>query len=252
MREAMVRWVRRGLRQMCLLALLAVPCVAAEYHGLVSHGGFPVPGATVTVTQGGRIFVTVTDTHGLYSFPALADGAATVTVEMTGFTATKQNVVIGPDAPAGKWELQLMSLDAIRTALKPVVSANITVMQARSEPKKTNEAPKAAAGAAPPVVPEETAQRAADGLLVNGSVNNAATSQYTLAQRFGNTASGKSLYNFMLNVRVDNSALDARSYSLAGVNTPKPETSQITGGFAMQGPLKIPGVLRNGPNLFVG
>ena len=82
--------------------------------------------------------------------------------------------------------------------------------------------------------------------------NNAATSQFTLAQRFGNTASGKSLYNFMLNVRVDNSALDARSYSLAGVNTSKPQTSQITGGFALQGPLKIPGVLRNGPNIFVG
>ena len=45
-------------------------------------------------------------------------------------------------------------------------------------------------------LPDETAQRAADGLLVNGSVNNAATSQFSLAQRFGNTASGKSLYNF--------------------------------------------------------
>jgi hypothetical protein len=234
------------------LLLAATSAMAAEYHGLVSDGGFPVPGATVTVTQGGKKFVTVTDLQGFYSFPTMADGAATVTVEMTGYSPIKQDVVIGPDAATGKWELRLMSLDAMRTALKPVQSADITMAQARSEPKKTSDTPKPQAGQAPPVVPEETAQRAADGLLVNGSVNNAATSQFTLAQRFGNTASGKSLYNFMLNVRVDNSALDARSYSLAGVNTSKPQTSQITGGFALQGPLKIPGVLKNGPNIFVG
>src|SRR6202035_2203893 len=130
MREAKVRWARRGLRRMCLMVLLAVPCVAAEYHGLVSYGGFSVPGGTGTVTQGGKKFVTVTDTQGLYSFPTLADSAAMVTVEMTGFTATRQDVVIGPNAPAGKWELQLMSLDAIRAALKPVVSADTTAMQA--------------------------------------------------------------------------------------------------------------------------
>ncbi len=226
--------------------------MAAEYHGLVSFGGFPVPGATVTLTQAGKKFVTVTDLQGFYSFPTLADGPATMVVEMTGFSSLKQNVAIGPDAATGKWELQLMSLDAIRAALKPVQSAEITVAQAKSEPKRTSDAPKPPPGQPAPVVPEETAQKAADGLLVNGSVNNAATSQFTLAQRFGNTASGKSLYNFMINLRVDNSALDARSYSLTGVNTPKPETSQITGGFALQGPLKIPGVLRNGPNIFVG
>jgi len=205
----------------------------------------------VTVTQGGKRFVTITDTQGFYSFPALANGAATVVVEMTGFSPIKQDVVIAADA-AGNWDLQLMSLDAIRTALKPVPSADITVAQTRSEPKKTSDTPKPQGGQAPAPIPEETAQRAVDGLLVNGSVNNAATSQFTLAQRFGNTASGKSLYNFMLNLRVDNSALDARSYSLAGIDTSKPETSQITGGFALQGPLKIPGVLRNGPTIFVG
>jgi hypothetical protein len=234
------------------LLLTASSAMAAEYHGLVSFGGLPVPGATVTVTQGGKKFIVVTDTQGFYSFLALADGAATVVVEMTGFSPIKQDVVIAADATTGKWELQLMSLEAIRAALKPVPSADITVAQTRSEPKKTNDAPKSRDGQAPASIPEETAQRAVDGLLVNGSVNNAATSQFTLAQRFGNTASGKSLYNFMLNLRVGNSALDARSYSLAGINTSKPETSRITGGFALQGPLKIPGVLRNGPTIFIG
>ena len=199
------------------MLLAASSAMASEYHGLVSFGGLPVPGATVTITQGGKKFVTVTDTQGLYTFPALADGAATVVVEMTGFSPIKQDVAIAPNAGTGKWELQLMSLDAMRAALKPVPSADIMVAQAWSEPKKTSDAPKPQGGQAPAPVSEETAQRAADGLLVNGSMNSAATSQFTLAQRLGNTASGKSLYNFMLNLRVDNSALDARSYSLAGI-----------------------------------
>ena len=38
--------------------------------------------------------------------------------------------------------------------------------------------------------PTETSQQANDGFLVNGSVNNAATSQFTLAPAFGNTRKG--------------------------------------------------------------
>ncbi len=82
-------------------------------------------------------------------------------------------------------------------------------------------------------------------------MNNAATSRYTLAPRFGNTASGKSLYTFGAYLRLDTSALDAKSYSLTGIDTAKPDTSQITGGFGLQGPLKIPHLLRNGPNIFI-
>ena len=80
-------WVGQILRGLCVLALLAAPstAVAAQYQGLVSFGGLPVPGATVTVMQGSKKFVTVTDMRGFYSFPTLADGAATVQIRMTGF-----------------------------------------------------------------------------------------------------------------------------------------------------------------------
>ncbi len=247
------REVRQSVIGLLVSLLLAVPsAMAAECHGLVSFGGLPVPGATVIIMQGGKKFATVTDMQGLYSFPGLADGAATIAVEMTGFSPIKEDIVIAPDAATSKWELHLMSLEVIHAVLKPVQSVDITEVQARSEPKKTSDTPQPQVGQGSRVVPEETAQRAVDGLLVNGSVNNAATSQFTLAQRFGNTASEKSLYNFMVNLKVDNSALDAKSYSLAGINTAKPQTNQITGGFAMQGPLKIPGMLRNGPNIYVG
>ena len=115
---------RRGL---CLFVLLAATLAAtttafaAEYHGLVTFGGLPVPGATVTVTQGGKKYVTVTDTQGFYSFPTLADGPATVEVEMTGFAPFKDEVTIAPDAApsAGiaKLELKLLTLDQIRSDL---------------------------------------------------------------------------------------------------------------------------------------
>ena len=51
-----------------LAVLIAASGVAwaSEYHGLVTVGGVPVPGATVTVTQGGKKYVTVTDTQGFY------------------------------------------------------------------------------------------------------------------------------------------------------------------------------------------
>ena len=211
------RRVYRSLRLLCCVVVLlaaAGAAMASEYHGIVRFNGLPVPGVTVTVTQGGKKFVTVTDTQGFYSFPTLADGAASIDLEMTGFSTIKQDVTVTPDGAMAKWDLKLMSLEEIRTAVKPVVSAGIAVAATRSEPKKTSDAPKPAADqppAAPP--PEETVQRAADGLVVNGSVNNAATSQFSMAQRFGNTASGKSRYNFSLYLTVGNSALSAKSYS---------------------------------------
>ena len=248
------RLIRHVLQSLCVLALLtgSLAARASEYHGLVTFNGLPVPGATVTVTQGGKKLVTVTDTQGLYSFPMLVDGAVTIDVEMTGFAAIKQDVTIAPDVAMGKWELKQLSLEQIRTALKPVLSAGVTVTQARSEPKKTGESPKpqGAQTAAQAQPPDEVAQRAADGLLINGSVNNAATSQFTLGPRFGNTASGKSLYTFAVYVTIDNSVFNAKSYSLTGVDTPKPELNQLSGGFSVQGPLKIPHLLRNGPNIF--
>ena len=231
---------------------------ASEYHGFVTVGGVPVPGATVTVMQNGKKYVTVTDTQGFYSIPELADGAASVDVEMTGFAPLKQDVTVTADGAMAKLELKLLSLDEMRAAMKPVLSAPYTEVQAKAEVKVTAAAPPKAKTAPPAVAgnnaapPEEASNRAADGLLVNGSVNNAATSQFSLANRFGNTASGKALYSFSVNARVENSALDAKSYSLTGFDTSKPQTSQLLGGLAFQGPIKIPHFLRNGPNLFVG
>ena len=99
---------------------------------------------------------------------------------------------------------------------------------------------------------DESSQQAADGFLVNGSVNNAATSQFTLAPAFGNTRKGfGGLYTGGLALILDNSALDARPFSLSGLNEPKATYSTITGVLTFGGPLHIPHLLPRGPNFFV-
>jgi hypothetical protein len=103
------------------LAMLALSGVAAasEYRGEVTFGGLPLPGATVKIAQGSNQLATTTNQQGLYSFPDLADGKWTIEVEMTGFSILKQEVVIGPNAPAGKWELKLLPLDRIKAEINP-------------------------------------------------------------------------------------------------------------------------------------
>ncbi|HLW77230.1 MAG TPA: carboxypeptidase-like regulatory domain-containing protein, partial [Bryobacteraceae bacterium] len=75
--------------------LLAASCLSAtEFHGFVKFGGLPMPGATVTATQGDKKVVTVTNGDGAYMFPDLADGTWTVTVDMQCFKPDKQDVAV--------------------------------------------------------------------------------------------------------------------------------------------------------------
>src|SRR5262249_10067671 len=99
----------------------------------------------------------------------------------------------------------------------------------------------------------DRAQGAADGFLINGSVNNGAASPFAQLAAFGNNRRGaRSLYNGGLGILLGNSAWDTRPFSFTSQPTTKPSYSdmQILGSFA--GPLKIPRLLRNGPTMFVG
>lgn len=228
---------------------------ASDFRGVVTFNGLPVPGASVTLTEGGKKLTAVTDQQGFYSISA-TDGDAALDVQMTGFAPVHKQVKVAADAPLDQSELEMLSPEAMLAALKPVPAAPMAEVQQKvqatvtAKPKRGDEKNADTGGAA--AVPDETAQKAAEGLLINGSVNNAATSQYSLANRFGNTASGKALYQFMLDVQESNSALDAKSYSITGVDIAKPQTNQLTGGVAVMGPFKIPGLVRNGPQMFVG
>jgi hypothetical protein len=255
------------------LAMLALSGAAAasEHHGQVTFGGLPVPGATVTLTQGSTQLATITDQQGLYSFPDLKDGKWTLDIEMTGFASVKQDVVIAPDSPVAKWELKLLSLDEMKVQVKPLEGNQIATAQGKAEKVEPGLSPekvqpgtsptKSNAGLKPGSTVQEKSQsaeselneRAADGLLINGSVMNGASSPFAQAFAFGNNRNGLGgLYNGGIGVILDNSALDARPFSLSGQNTPKPSYNRITGVVTLGGPLRIPHLVRHGPNFFVG
>lgn len=220
--------------------LYASTLTAAEYDGEITFNGLPVPGATVTATRDDQKVTTTTDPQGLYSFPDLKDGTWSIEVEMLGFALLKQDVVVGPNTLAATWALKLLPLDQIKAqvATPPVIPLPET------QEKKTHE---------PESSPEDLNQRAADGFLINGSVNNGAASPFSLAPAFGNSRNGgKGLYNGGIGFTFDNSALDARPFSLTGQDTPKLAYNRMTGLLALGGPLRIPHLLQNGPNVFVG
>jgi hypothetical protein len=235
---------------MALLWLIATATAdASEHHGQIMFNGHPVPGATVTATRGTKKLSTVSDTDGSYAFDDLADGPWKIDVEMPLFAPLHQDVTITPSMPGILWQLKMLPLDQViaeTKVVKPEIQAPVVAQEKKEKPaEKANDtdAPK----------PAEESSASNDGFLVNGSVNNAATSQFTLAQGFGNTRKGtKSLYTGDVGVIYDNSAMDARPYSLTGLDTPQSVYSTITGIATIGGPIRIPHVLPRGPNFFLG
>lgn len=221
---------------------------ATEYHGQVFYQGAPVPGATVTMTQGAKQLTTVTDEQGLYEFPDLADGGWKIEIRMRGFEPLKGEVAIAPGSPQGSWELKQLDLQRMLAETKVTAPEAQPQLAQRSEEKpKPNEA---AAPMPPP--PDDSAEKSADGLLINGTSNNANTSRFSLSPSFGNHRPGtKGLYTGGIGAVADNSIFDARPYSLTGFQVPKDEYSRVTGVATLGGPLNIPHLFYHGPDFFV-
>lgn len=245
-----------------LSVLLCVGAASAtEYHGRVLIGGVPIPGATVTVTQGTKHLSTTTDSQGLYEFPDLADGAWKIEIEMRGFAKLDGDVTIAANAAQGDWDLKLLSLDQMLAETKvvqpeakplqprevlPAATTGPVKADARADAKKgKDEGPVAA-----PAV--EEAERPSDGLLINGSESNASTSPFSLSPAFGNRRPGvKGLYNGGIGVIADNSVFDAKPYSLSGLQIPKDAYSRVTMLLTLGGPIRIPPLFYHGPNFFL-
>jgi trimeric autotransporter adhesin len=243
--------LRRLLRSVIAVVLAASTVLASEQQGVVTFGGLPVPGATVTATQAGKKYSTVTDAQGKYQFPDLPDGMWTIEVDMSGFAPLKNETTVAPGAAASAWELKMLPLAemhaetqlvAPKPAAPPAVAAAAPAEQPKPEAKPSQSQP----------ARDEMAERAADGLLINGSQNNAASSPFALFPAFGNNRNGsRSLYNGGLAVFDDNSIFDARPYSITGQNTARPAYNHFTSSVYFGGPLRIPHLVRNGPNFFV-
>jgi hypothetical protein len=272
----------RSVKLALALVLLALSALAAEQKGQVQFGGLPVPGVTVTVTRGDQRFTVVTDPQGAYVFTDLPEGTWKFHIEMQGFAPIDREVPVTPGAPAAAWDLEMLPIGAMNaiaasaraeappaaalTVGSPVAkTAGATRSGGKSRAAPTNtQTPfqraevNATAAMAPPPDPTpgqnpgELAQRASDGFLINGTTNNAATTPFSIAQAFGNNRRGqRSLYNGNLGFTLDNSALDARPYSLTGQDTPRPAYSNFTGLASFGGPLRIPHLVHSGPNVFV-
>jgi trimeric autotransporter adhesin len=265
---------------------------ASEHRGQVTFGSLPVPGATVTAIQGEKQFVTITDQEGVYVFTDLQDGAWTFRVEMLGFAIESREIVIGSDTPSPVWELRLLPLEEITRGIASANNATAAATAAtdvrqttgpatstiiNSEVPRTPDASKptgsqrgdinAATGAATApraneagTTPADAAagsnddlnERAATGLLVNGSVNNGGASPFAQMAAFGNNRRGPgALYNGGIGVIFDTSAWDAAPYSQTGLAAAKPSytDTQIVG--ALGGPFGIPHHLVSASNFFV-
>jgi hypothetical protein len=256
-------WRRKtAQRLLCILACLGLvgTAVASEYHGRVMFGSVPVPGAVVTLTQGTEQVSTITDSQGLYQFPQVADGAWKIHIEMHGFVTLDDSVTVAPNLPQGELELQLQSLEQMlaETHAAPVTPLELkprATEAATPEKKVLNKSASVKANEAAPAAPkadDEAAERPSDGLLINGSVNNAATSPFTLSPAFGNRHPGlKSLYTGGFGLIYDNSVFDARPYSLSGLQVPKDSYNRVTALMTLGGPIRIPHLLYHGPNFFL-
>src|SRR5580693_3059619 len=236
----------------CVVACTAVFALAASpHHGVVTFGGLPLPGATVTVTQGDKKLVAVTDQQGAYSFPDLADGIWKIQVEMLCFTTISQEIGITPQAPSPAWELKLLSLDEIKAsapapAPKPAATTSATGKAAapvvpgsfqRTDLNASSDASAAAgSAAASPGVSELNTGGAADALSVGGSTSNGIESR-----AIGNNRRGPgSLYNMGLMTNLDSSYLDARQFSQTGQTFTKEPYEHTKGAASIGGPLRIP------------
>ena len=243
-----------------IVLLTAGVLTAGEHRGVVKLGTLPVPGATVTAQRGDQAVAVLTDAQGAYVFPNLADGMWAIQVEMRGFASVQRDVQV---PGAAEWNLTILPLAKIaetggnaevRAAEAPRAEIKRTANGAAPAPTNTTsgfqhaEVSASNAPVASAEVSSEVARRAADGFLINGSVNNAATSPFSQLPAFGNNrAPGRWPYNGNIGLTMDNSPFDARPFSLTGQNTPRPAYNRVTGLAALGGPIRIPGLLRNGP-----
>jgi len=218
----------------------SVPTMAGE-HGFVTFNGLPVPGATITAIQGDTKIVATSDEDGRYELSGLGDGSYALRVEMLGF-ATLTRDVPAPETSAPTLELSLLPFEEIRksaTIARPIIIETVSV----EEPGESEE---------PAAIDPELERQAAEGFLVNGSVNNAAASPFAQARGFGNNRPGqRSLYNGGFGLTMGSSALDARPFSFAGARVPKPDYTDAQFVASFGGPFRIPGV-RNRPVFFAG
>jgi hypothetical protein len=219
---------------------------AGEQRGQVTFNGLPVPGATIVATQNGTKIVVASDAEGRYRLTGLSDGPYVLRVEMLGFAPLTRDLDAG-DADAPQLELAILPFDEIKriAIIAPAPIAFTSAADAATADKPIAPDP-------PGEVDAELARQAAEGFLVNGSMNNAAASPFAQSRAFGNNRPGqRSLYTGGFGFTLGHAALDARPFSFSGESAPRPDYTDTQFAASVGGPFRIPGV-RNRPVFFAG
>jgi hypothetical protein len=199
--------------------------VPAELSGRILFSGLPVPGATVTATHGDRAATTVSGADGAFRIAGLRSGVWMLRVEMRGFvTVTRQTTL-----PAAEPLTVALVMKPYRDIMGLLTSP------ARVEP------------AAPPLL-EDTDVAHAD--VINGSVINGASTPFGLPRAFGNNRPGSGpRYTGGISAVFGNSAWNAAPFSFAESATPVPSYGDAQFEITLAGPLRLPGLLKNGPQM---
>jgi len=171
----------------CFAYLLATSCLlASEYHGTIKTGNLPLPGATVTATQGGTAQVATTDDRGVFHFADLADGVWSIEVRMLGFEAITREVGVAAGAPPPEWQMKFQTESALLAALGGAAEAPkpraATAPQTPQRPsfqrldvtQSSNSAASTTEGAIKSEEIADLTQNAANSFIVQGSMSSAA------------------------------------------------------------------------------
>jgi len=240
----------------CIAALLSsLPMLCgADYRGQVKLGELAIPGAVVTATQGSATLSALTNAEGEFAFLNAAAGTWQVEISMSGFAPIRRGMT--DEGTAQVFALQILPYAEMQAQIQaqvqvppPPAPAAVPVEETAAKTVAAKK-PNSASGAFAGLEPSELAQRAADGMLINGSAINGAASPFGQGAAFGNNRrGGKSLYSGSLGIIFDQSSWDARPYSLTGQSTPRPDFSRLQGLASFGGPIRIPKLIRNGPNV---
>jgi hypothetical protein len=245
-----------------LLAMGQPPTLlAADYFGQVTFNGLAVPGATVTATQAEfRLKAeatspleskasrkATTDQEGIYRLSDLADGLWNLTIELFGFETITRQIEVPTNADPPPDALRVRTYDELTRALPPArVFENASVRLKADTTGESEDEPLNLT-----VLTGPAGMGAADGLLINGSLNNGASTRFALPRGIGNNRPRpRGVYSYAAGFQMGSSAWDARPFSLVGSSAAMPSYADTQALGTFQGPLRVRG-LRNPINLFL-
>ncbi|MGQ9633511.1 MAG: TonB-dependent receptor domain-containing protein [Bryobacteraceae bacterium] len=171
------KWILIWCSGLIVALAAAWAMFAVQHEGVVTSGGIPLPGATVTATQGDKRLITTTDDHGAYSFSNLGEGTWTIEVEMFGFQGMKREIDVSSPSRL-QWDLKLLSDAEVQAALaarsrraapevaeaKPAPPATPTPAAETPKPAAETVAGRGAAGRTPAAPqPAAAAERSSQG-----------------------------------------------------------------------------------------